>query len=78
MANNGITKYAEKYLDTKFKHLHEEIVEVKKEVKGIKVELKKNGKCLGEIESTMRVYKMRVRTHGIVIVVLFILLLLGF
>lgn len=77
MANNGITKYAEKYLDTKFAHLHEEIKGVKKEVKGIRVELKKNGKCLNKIDKTMAVYKIRVRYLSILVAVIIIVLLLG-
>ena len=75
---NGLTKYAEKYLEAKFQHLHEEIGDVKREVKGIKTELEKNGKCLHEIQGTMKVQKMRIRHYGILITVIFILIALGF
>lgn len=76
--SNGLTKYAEKYLDTQFKHLHEEMADVKKEVKGIKVELKKNGKCLQSINGTMKIHKMRLRHYGILLTIIFILMALGF
>ena len=74
---NGISKYAEKYLEAKFGHLHEEIVSVKQEVKGIKDELKKNGKCLGDIKDTMGTYKIRVRHLTVAVAILFLMLIAG-
>ena len=58
--------------------MHEEIGDVKTEVKGIRLELKKNGKCLTKIDKTMAVYKLRVKTHSILLIFLFILILIGF
>ena len=75
---NGISKFAEKYFEEKFGNLHTKISYVKQDIGEIKSELKKNGICLGQIESTMKVYKVRVRHYGILITVLFLLLILGF
>lgn len=75
--SNGLTKYAEKYLDTKFEHLHEEMKGVKKEVRGLKLELRKNGKCLTKIDKTMGVYKYRFRYLSIAVIVMMGILVLG-
>jgi len=75
--SNGLSKYAEKYLDTQFKHLHEEIKGVSKEVKGVKLEMKKNGKCLHKIEKTMAVYKFRFKWLTFAVVGIVFVLILG-
>ena len=75
--NNGITKYMEKYFDTQFGHIHEEIKAVRSDVKVIKNDLKKNGECLHKIEKVMTAYKLRVRTLFILVGFIIVLLVLG-
>jgi hypothetical protein len=74
---NGISKYMEKYFDTQFGHLRGEIKDVKKEVKGIKVELQKNGKCLIKLDRAMGFYKFRMKWLTIAIICIIVVLLLG-
>lgn len=77
MLNNGLTKYAEKYFDAKFRHLHEEIKDVKSDIQVIKLDMKKNGKCLHDMEKVMAVYKIRVRNLTFMVIAILIVMILG-
>lgn len=67
----------EKYFDTQFGHLHEEIKVVSDDVKVIKLDMKKNGKCLHKIEKIMAVYKFRFKWLTVTVAGIIIILLLG-
>jgi hypothetical protein len=75
--NGNISKYMEKYFDEKFGHIMSEIKDVKNEIKVIKNDMKKNGKCLHDINTTMVGYKFRIRTLFILVGFVITLLILG-
>lgn len=77
MSNGNITKYMEKYFDEKFGNIVEEIKGLKIEIKEIKIDLKKNGKCLHEINTKTVLYSSRFRVLSFVVAGIVIVLLLG-
>ena len=70
MTNRKIPTYFKEYLDERFDRLEKDIEVIKKG-------LDENGDCLHRINTTMTVYKMRVRNLMFMVIAIIIVMILG-